>query len=151
GLSDIDERSLACVLKQPVLADTGDQNVGKAIVVIVPNRNAHAIHLNFKRCFMRYVGERSISIVPLEADGADLLLVAVPIHAIDEENVLPAIAVVIEKGTPRTQGLRKILPPECAAVVPELNTSTCSHIYKSKAWIGNRRSCQSIEQAKTGS
>jgi len=58
------------------------------------------------------------------------MLVAGPVHPIDQKNVLPAITVVIEECTPGTQSLGKELPAKRSAVVPELNASARAHINK---------------------
>ena len=40
-----------------------------------------------------------------------------PIHAVHQQNIQPAVAIVIEKGAARAQRFRQILGSECAAVV----------------------------------
>ena len=44
-----------------------------------------------------------------------------PVHAINKENVLPAVAVIVEKGAAGAERLRKKLASVGAAVVLELD------------------------------
>ena len=40
------KRPRPSLLKQAVLADRGDQQIGKAVVVVVADRHAHSVHLD---------------------------------------------------------------------------------------------------------
>ena len=44
-----------------------------------------------------------------------------PVHAVEHQNIQPAIGIVIEEGAAGAHGFRQILGAECAAVVPELD------------------------------
>ena len=44
-----------------------------------------------------------------------------PVHAVDQQDVEPAIAIVIEEGAAGAQGLGQVLGAECAAVVVEID------------------------------
>src|SRR5205814_10183567 len=100
-LSYVHERAFAGVVKQAVLPDAGDQDVGKAVVVIVSDRHAHAVHLDIQPGFTGDVGEGSITVVAIQGQRASPAFVGRPVHSVDEQNVLPAIAIEVEKGTTR--------------------------------------------------
>jgi hypothetical protein len=119
---DVDERALAGVAEQSILADAGHEDVGIAVVVPVPDCHAHPIELDIESCRTRDVRERAVAIVAIQAKCRTLPFVPRPIHPVDEQNVLPAIGVVIQKGATRAQGLRKKLAPVRTAVVLELKT-----------------------------
>ena len=60
-----------------------------------------------------------------------------PVHAVDQKNVLPAVAVVIEEGAARAQSFRQQLAAVGAAVVAELQPGSGGHIDQPEA--GSRR------------
>ena len=65
-----------------------------------------------------------------------------PIHAIDEENVLPAVAVVVEKSATRPQRLRQVFAAECAAIVNEIYTRRLCNFGQAKRQpLAIRRPC----------
>ena len=101
GFRRVHERALAGVAEQPVLADAGDKHVGEAVVVEVADGDAHAVQLDVEACGARDVGERAVPVVAIEAQRRSLLLVAGPVHAVDEQDVLPAVGVVVEERAAR--------------------------------------------------
>ncbi len=66
---DVDEGAFAGVVEQAVLADAGDENVGKAVVVVVADGDAHAVHFEVEASALGDVGEGSVAIVAIEAQG----------------------------------------------------------------------------------
>src|SRR6202142_1070430 len=62
-----------------------------------------------------------------------------PIHAIDQQNVLPPVAVVIEKRAARAQRLGKKFPAVRAGVVPEVNPRRRGYVGKLKSQRRRRR------------
>ena len=44
GESDIFECAVAFVVQQTIRAETGDEQIGEAVVVVVTGRGAHALH-----------------------------------------------------------------------------------------------------------
>ena len=104
GVGHIDERAFAGVAEQAVLSDAGDQNVREAVVVVIANRDAHAVHFDIETGAGRHVGECAIAIVVIEVQRGAALLVARPVGAVDQQNVLPAIAIVVQERAPGTEG-----------------------------------------------
>ena len=51
-----------------------------------------------------------------------------PVRAINKENVLPAVAIVVEKSATGSEGLRKKLASIRAAVVLKMNTGGIRHV-----------------------
>ena len=62
-----------------------------------------------------------------------MLLVAGPIGAVDQQNVLPAVAIIVEKGAAGAESLRQKLAAESSAVVLELNSGGAGHIGETKS------------------
>src|SRR5271170_628609 len=61
-----------------------------------------------------------------------------PIHSVDQQNVLPAVAVVIEESATRSERLRQQLSAIRATVVLKLNSRRSSYIRETKAGIAAR-------------
>ena len=57
ALRHVGERSPAGIAEQPVLADAGNEDVGKAVVIEIADGNSHSIHLNVQTCRACDVGE----------------------------------------------------------------------------------------------
>ena len=74
------------------------------------------------------VGESSVAIVAIEPQCVCLPLVAGPIHAVDQQNVLPAVVVVVEESAAGAECFRKKLAAVSAAVVLKLNARGIRHV-----------------------
>src|SRR5580700_10825534 len=61
-----------------------------------------------------------------------------PIHSVDQKNVLPAVAVVIEESATRSKRLRQQLSAVRPAVVLKLNSRRSGYIREMKARIAAR-------------
>src|SRR5688572_12514979 len=57
-----------------------------------------------------------------------------PVGAVDQQDVLPAITVVVEEGAPRAKRLRQQLAPVGAVVVPEHESGGGCDVGKLKTW-----------------
>ena len=108
------------LLKQPVLPHRRDIDIGKAIVIVVGDRNAQPVHLNGKPGALSHIGKRAVAIVPIKLHRAALPLVTRPVAAVHQQNVEPAVIIVIEKGAARPHGFGQKLRPVSAAVVVEI-------------------------------
>jgi hypothetical protein len=139
---DVDKCAVPGVLKQPALADARHENVREPVVVVIANGDAHAIHLDIQPRRPRHIRKRSVTIVVIQAHGATVALVPRPVHAVDDENVLPAVVVVIEKSTTGPQRFGQILAAECAAVVTIGDAGLRRDIHQAKAGSGRRCSPQ---------
>ena len=121
---DVDEMALAGVLEQAVLADAGDENVGEAVVVVIADGHAHAVHFDIKPGAARDVREGAVAIVAIEAQRGALALVPWPVHAVDQQDVLPAVAIVIEKRAARS---RAFLAGACRRTRRCCGETECRH------------------------
>ena len=65
-----------------------------------------------------------------------LALVAGPIHAVDQQDIQPAVAVVIEKRATGAERFRKIFRAERSAVVPEVDAGRSGDVGEAKSRIG---------------
>src|SRR5579859_25576 len=123
-----------------ILTDASDQNVGEAVVVVILNGNAHAVEFHIEPSACRDVGESAVPVVVVEAKRGAILFMAGPIGAVDQEDVLPTIAIVIQKSAARPEGLREVLAAEGSTVVLKLNSSRAGHIGETET-RGSRGAC----------
>ena len=121
GDGDVDERSLSAIFEKTVLTDARDEDVGKAVVVVITHRDAHPVHLYIKARFMGHVGKGAVTVVAVKPKSRCLALVTGPVHAIDKQDVLPAVAVIVEESAARTERFRKKFASIGTAVVQKLN------------------------------
>ena len=70
----------------------GDEEVRKPVVVEVADRDAHAVQLDVEARRARDIGERAVAVVAIQPQRRPLPLVTRPVHAVDEQDVLPAVA-----------------------------------------------------------
>jgi len=120
----------------PALPHAGHIEVGKPIVVDVSYGHAHPVHLDVEARGARDVGERAVAVVAVEAERGALPRVTGPVHAVDEQNVLPAVGVVVEKRAARSQRLRQELAAVGAAVVAKPEARRGGHVGEAEAWRG---------------
>ena len=116
----VHERALAGVAEQAVLSDAGDQDVGIAVVVEVADGGAHAVQLHIEAGAARDIGERAVAVVAVQAERRAPARVARPIHAVDEQDVRPAVGVVVDEGAAGPERFGQQLAAIGAAVVLEL-------------------------------
>src|SRR5260370_29412955 len=98
-------RPCPCVEIADSVPPRSDQNVGKSIVVVILNRDAHPVHLHSESGLAHHIREGSVAVVAIQAQRGVPLLVTKPVHTMDQQDVGPAIAVVIEERTARSQSL----------------------------------------------
>ena len=117
---DVVEVPLAVVAEQIAAADRRDVEVGIAVVVVVAHGDALAVERLVEPGFLGDVLEVSLAVVAIEGLGRrGLDLVAGPVRRVDEEQVLVAVAVVVEEGDARAHRLGQELVAEGAVVVHE--------------------------------
>ena len=120
GLGHVAELAAAFVVEQTVAFERGDVDVVAAVVVVVADGHAHAVHLDVQAAAGGDVGERAVLIVAVErAEG--LAAARRPVLAVDQQDVGPAVAIGIEERAARAQRLRQKLLPGPAAVVREVD------------------------------
>ena len=128
----IQKSSFAGISKEPALPDASDENVWKSIVVVVADSDTHAVHLDIETRASRHIRKRAVAVVPVEPESGSPAFVSEPVHAVDEKDVLPAIAIVIEESATGAQGFWKQLTAIAAAVVLELEAGRGGHVRKPK-------------------
>src|SRR5579883_826023 len=99
--------AFTCVVKETILSDTSDQYVRKAVIVIVAYGYAHSVHLDVKSGRPGHIRKRTVAIVAIELQRASLALMAWPVHSIDQQDILPAVSVIVEKSAAGAHGLRE--------------------------------------------
>ena len=94
----------------------------ETVVVIIAHRTAQAVGLDSEASLAGDIGERSIVIVVVKRWERFAGFVLRPIHGVHEEDVLPAVVVVVEKTDAAAHGFRKIFFAEGSGVVFEADT-----------------------------
>ena len=69
-----------------------------------------------------------------------------PVHAVDQQNVEPAVAIVIEEGAAGAHGFGQILRAERAAVVAEVDAGRRGDVGQAEAQARARRPRQQRER-----
>ena len=99
GFCHIKENPIALVLKKPVFPQAADINIRVCVVIVICDGDSHAVERHCESNRFCHIGERAISVVAIECHRLRFSCgVAWPIFAVDEEDILPAICVVIKEG-----------------------------------------------------
>jgi hypothetical protein len=102
-----------------------------AVVIVVANGAPEAIKLRCESRFLGYVGKRTVLVIVIERWIGVSGPMPGPIPGVNEEDVLPSIAVVIDHADTATHSLRQILLTEGAGVMAEVNPCLRSDVGKS--------------------
>ena len=105
-----------------ILTHTSNKDVGKAIVIVIAHGNAHAIHLDIETSAAGHVRESAVAIIAVEFQRASFSFMRRPIGAADKKNILPPVAVVVEKSATRAESLRKEFAAISAAVMTKVDS-----------------------------
>src|SRR5580692_8327484 len=109
-------------------ADRSNVDIDVAVIIKVANRATKPVHFNREAGLPGDIGKGSVSIVVIERWKGLARLVPWPIHGIDQENILPAVVVVVEKANAAAHGFRKIFLSKGPAVVFEVNARLSGYI-----------------------
>ena len=131
----IDEGAFSIVLKKPVLADTGNKHILMPVVVVVSDSNTHPVHTHRESGGFSDVSKRAVPIVLIQFQRGSLKRPSGPVRAVKDQNVEPAIAVVIEKRATRPHSLREVLGAKRPGVVMEINARGLRDVYEMEAGI----------------
>src|SRR4029077_9899939 len=103
---DIGKRAVAVVVVEDVLAEVGDEEIVEAVVVVIADADGlPPAGMNEAR-LSGDVGESTVAIIFVQAIGGLLAgRKAFQTRAIHQENIEPAIVVVIVEGDAATGGL----------------------------------------------
>src|SRR5256885_9743661 len=107
GLGHIREGAIAVVAIQNILPKTGAEDIVKAIVVIVSHANAERPANRMQPRFFRNIGKSAISVVLIETI-ARAFRCALQARARQDENVHPAVVVIVNESTATASGLDEI-------------------------------------------
>ena len=123
GPCDIGECSIAVVVEQMTLAQRGDEEIVKPVVVVITHRNSQSEHRNRESRLPRHIGERAIAVVVVELQSCGAgVSAAGKISSIDKNDVGIPVVVVVDKRAARPHGLRQPFLAEGAVVVSEMDS-----------------------------
>src|SRR6478672_7194884 len=125
---NIGKLAIAEIVEEMIAANGGDIDIVIAIIVVVPHRAAQAVHLNGQAGSLRHISKSSILIIMVEGRSGPAGFVSRPIHGINQQDVLPAVIVIINKADAGAHGFRKIFLAESAVVVFEMYPGLCGDI-----------------------
>src|SRR3954452_3676562 len=108
--------------------DSRDVNVHFAVIVEVPNRATLTVDLQSKSRPSGHVRKGSVLIVVIEHWIGFSGQMTRPVHGINQQNVLPAVVVVVEKADAAAHGFWQVLLSERSRVVFEMDAGLCCHI-----------------------
>src|SRR5215471_7752878 len=97
-------------------------------MVVISDRDAQPVHFNGETSSFCNVGKRSVVIVAKQLQRRSPPLLTRPILAVRKEQVLPAIAIVVDECNPWPQRLGQILFAEGSGVMREGEASGLSDI-----------------------
>ena len=120
------------------LADGGDENVVEAVVVVVADRHTEAEKRNAQAGLASHVGEGAVVVVvvelqrggaafgvagvPIAPGSGEMGWMTGPIPTVDEQDVGPAVVVIVNEGTTRTHGFGQPFLAEGAVIVGEVDS-----------------------------
>src|SRR5438445_4087675 len=110
------------------LPERGDEEIIETVVVVIADRDAESEHGDRESGFTSCICKRSVVIVVIELQRGSTARVAGPVLTIQEEDIRPAVVVVINKGATRAHGFRQIFFPESAVVVSEVDSGLGSDV-----------------------
>ena len=132
------ERPAAQVAEQAVRAEAGHVQVDATVVVVVGGRDPKPIHLDRQARRLGHVREMALAVVAIQRRQARLLGTARKARGVHEEDVLGAVAVVVEERDPRAHRLGQVLLPEGAARVTERDAGGGRDVAEADAGSGCR-------------
>ena len=133
---------------QRVLSVAGQVEVGKAVVIVIADRDADpvvAIASIGQACFFGYVGEAAVWVLAIQAipvlgvaavEGFGRMHRICEVTAIDQEDVKQAVVVVVEERDAAAHGLDQIFLGRGGIYVPEIQAG---RVFDIKGRRGRRR------------
>src|SRR4029077_18972021 len=122
GLGDVGKSAIAIVVEEMALADSGNENVVEAVVVVVADGDSESEERNAEAGLARHVGEGAVMIVVVELQrGRAVFGMAGPVLAVDEQDVGKPVVVVIDERAAGAHGFREPFLSEGSVVVREVD------------------------------
>jgi hypothetical protein len=138
---DVGKCAVAIVMEELVGIDVGNENVGATIVVVITDRDAHAIAGTGKASFFSDVGKCAVVVVAVEAvrvDGRGFFERR-DLGAIDTVDVEEAVVVVVKERNAGDHGLGLILIRRGAVASDEVKAGLSSDLFKADGGSGTCR------------
>ena len=115
----VDELAGTRISKQSIAAESRHVEIGAAVVVVVGGGSAQRVQLDAESRRRRHVGERAVAVVAIERETRFWACVPRPVRRVEEQDVLPAVAVGIEEQAAGPEGFGQVFAAERAVVVDE--------------------------------
>src|SRR5436190_17380846 len=105
----VTERAITVIVEQHVVAEVGEEQVFVPVIVVIADADALSPTAVRQACLHRDIGERAVAVV-LEQMTVRLLArrKAFEPRAIYDENIEPAVVVVVVEGNPAAGGFQQV-------------------------------------------
>jgi hypothetical protein len=141
ALGHIAKFPIAFVVKKMIAVERGNVHIVAAIIVVVGDGDAHAVHFDVETAAARNIGESAVVVVAIERRQG-LLALGRPVLAVDQQNIRPAVAIGVEESAARAQRFRQIFLARPSAVMREVNASLRRDVGKDDPAVGCFRRAQ---------
>ena len=99
GFCHVKEGPIALVLKEPVGFKAADVNIRVFVVIVICDSDSHAVERHCQANGFGDIGERAVAVVAIKCHRLpSSCWMPWPIFAVDKEDILPAIQVIVQKG-----------------------------------------------------
>ena len=126
-------------MEELVAGHVGQKDVRSTIVVVVPDGYAHSVARPGESGALGYIGERAVVIVAIETVPVSrrFLLQGGNCCSVDQINIQPAVAVIVEQRNSCDHRFDLILVGCRRITSDEVDTRFCSNVFESDGrWIG---------------
>src|SRR5207248_1820227 len=136
----VDELAGTRISKQSIAAESRHVEIGAAVVVVVGGGSAKRVQLDAESRRRRHVGERAVAVVAIERETRFWACVPRPVRRVEEQDVLPAVAVGIEEQAAGPEGFGQVFAAERAVVVDESEAGRSGDVgERDRRWIPGGR------------
>ena len=128
-LCDVNESTIAAVLEESVRFKATDIDVWVAVVVVIGDSGTHPVKWDSEPRGFSDIGEGVVSVVAIECHRLPFLgRIAFPILSVDEEDVLPSVGVVVDKGASCPHCFWEVFLSEGAGVMDKVDACCRSDV-----------------------
>ena len=137
-LGDLVEGAVSAVAKQKVSSEPGDEQVIRAVIIEVSHAAAHRVAVDRDASTSGDVGEAAIPEISVQPAPRPLSGLGEVVPGADQEEILPAVAIVIEEAAATTHRLHDRQWDTMAVGVAEVDPALGCYVHEAE-WRRSRR------------
>src|SRR5262249_53164793 len=80
-----------CISEQSALPNRSHEQIFIPVIVVIPDSDAHRIHLDVETCSVSNVRKRSVVVIAIEMQRGSPAMLARPVHTVREKQILPSV------------------------------------------------------------